>query len=428
MSSATAPARRLGSFERAAVRFDRATPFNAAVSLTLSGAIDGASARDALRSAVLSHPIMTMAPSRGSFVAAARAEPEVEEVDGDEQALAIVVDALLNDQPRRRGGAPVRAALVHGENQASIVICAPHYLVDAVSLAQLLFASLGEGNAPGERRPVTPAPDARFPRAFKGWRGGAAVARYALSQMREEIATALDRAGAQGVAIPRGGQTRHRLLILDPDVSAKLSKACRQHGSTLNGALAAAVSRVFLSRLLKRDKGCVRLMSFCDLRRRIAPRLANDEFGAALAITRHLIRLHAGDDWRTAVAISHTIDGSIKRGDHFCASLAAPATMHLAFSTGLMRMADAALSLPITTWPKAEWVSRIRGYAGYVSVAPLAPPLSVIAAPSPAGLTLSFMYLDSEFDDEAMADLCDETARLIAVMAGSLEGLQHSRV
>ena len=93
--------------------------------------------------------------------------------------------------------------------------------------------------------------------------------------------------------------------------------------------------------------------------------------------------------------------------------------MHLAFGTGLMRMADAALSLPITTWPTAQWISRFRGYAGYVSVAPLAPPLSVIAAPSPAGLTLSFMYLDSEFADEAIADLCDETARLIAVMAGS---------
>lgn len=416
-SAASDLTRPLGSFERAAARFDRDTPFNAAVSLTLSGGIDDTRAHEALTAMVLSHPIMTMATSRGSLVAAARAEPEFAESDGDEAALARAVDDLLNDRPHARAGAPVRARLVRGQGTSSLVICAPHYLVDAVSLAQLLFGALAAVPVRGERRPLTPAPDTHFPQAFKGWRGTAAAARYALRQGADEIAARRDRKGGRDSAIPKRGLTRHGVLTIAPDQLAQLSKACRRHGATLTGALSAAVSRVFVSRLMHRDRGLVRLMSFCDLRRRIAPRLTSDELGAALAITRHLIALEAGADWPAATAISRDIDAGTKRGDPFCASRLAPSMMRIAFATRALRMADVAVSLPVLAFPKAEWVSRIHDFRGYVSVTPLAPPLSVIAAVSRAGLSLSFMYLDSEFDAGTMAELGAETARLLARMA-----------
>ena len=304
---------------------------------------------------------------------------------------------------------------MHGDDATALLICAPHYLVDAVSLAQLLFATLAPQDNDGARRPLTPAPDARFPQNFNGWRGVAAAARYGARQMGEEIAARRD-PGATAMAIPEPGRTRHRALKISADDLASLSKACRRHGATLNGALAAAVSRVFLQRLQHRDHGLVRLMSFCDLRRRVTPRLTNNELGAALAITRHLINVEAGEDWRNATAISRTIDTSTKGGEHFCATLLAPTMMRIAFGTRAMRLADVAVSLPVLTWPKAAWASRIIDFRGYVSVTPLAPPISVIAALSRAGLTMSFMYLDSEFSDETMAPLCEETGSLLHAM------------
>ena len=409
--------RALSSFERAAARFDRDTPFNAAVSLTLEGELDGARIGEALRAAVLSHPIMTMLPSRGSFVPAARTEPEFAESEGDEAALARAVDALLNDCPRTRGGAPVRAHLVRGPGTSSLVICAPHYLVDAVSLAQLLFWALAPEAVQIERQALMPAPDTRFPARFRGWRGGAAVARYALRQGTDEFAARRDRKSG-AVAIPKRGKTCHAALTIAPDQLAALSKACRRHDATLTGTLSAVVSRVFLDRLLRRDQGFVRLMSFCDLRRRIMPRLTSDELGAALAITRHLVALEPGADWPAATAISRDIDAGTKRGDPFCASLLAPSLMQFAFATHAMRMADVAVSLPVIAFPKVAWVTRLRDFRGYVSVTPLAPPLSVVAAASRAGLSLSFMYLESEFDAAAMAGLGGETVRLLADMGG----------
>src|SRR5262249_21364598 len=72
-----------------------------------------------------------------------------------------------------------------------------------------------------------------------------------------------------------------------------------------------------------------------------------------------------------------------------------------------MRFADVAVSLPVVTWPKAPFVSRLLRFEGYVSPVPLAPPLSIVAAQSPSGLAVAFIYLDSGSNGAAVARMAD---------------------
>ena len=55
-----------------------------------------------------------------------------------------------------------------------------------------------------------------------------------------------------------------------------------------------------------------------------------------------------------------------------------------AFAMG-MRFADVAVSMPALRQPRGGFMDHLRQIAGYVSAMPLGPPLSIVAAQSPAG-------------------------------------------
>jgi hypothetical protein len=410
--------RALGFFERAAARTDALHPFNAVVAATLDAPLDAESVRRALEARIRAQPLAAMMPVRGRFVPSGVAAPEFLVHEGGEAVVATEIDALLADRPAARGAHPVRARLVREAGRAALILAAPHYLVDAVSLAALLFASLGEETDPDEESAVPCAIEDRFPDAWRGLAAAPGIARFAASQMALDARIRIERLG-RGMRKPtRGGGPRHTLRQIDATTSERISAACRRHGCTLNGFLMALAARVFAREYLGSDTGRVGVMNFRDLRRRVTPQVPSGELGADFAMLRHEVVLSTASDWEIAAAASEVVAESGRRGDAFAANLLAPQMVSASLATG-MRFADAAVSLPIVAWPKAPLVGHLVRFEGYVSPLPIAPPLSIVGAQSPAGLTLCFVYLDAGDNALSTARMADALTRRLAAASES---------
>jgi hypothetical protein len=406
--------RGLGRIERAAALTSEAAPFHAVALVTLDGPVDPDRHSARLASVAQRHPLLSMRPVRGRFEPAGAEAPELCVRDGDEAAVGAEVDALLNDRPEVRGVHPLRARLVRGAAGDTLVVAVPHYLIDATSLAQVAFDVLGDGedDAPAETSALPV--EARFPPAWRGLAAAPRIAAFAARQIGDELRVGRDRRGAAAAPLPAEAPTRHLLRVLSPEAAAALASACRRHQCTLYGAIAAATARVFLSELAHRDAGLVSVMSFRDLRRRVVPPVPEGEVGAHFAMPRHVLAVGGASDWPAAIAASHTLAESGRRGDAFAANYMAP---HLIRGLKAMRRraADIAVSVPAFGWPRGALAGRIRAFSGYVSVLPHAPPISLIATASPLGLGVSFMYLASEFTPERAGAIADAViARLEA--------------
>jgi hypothetical protein len=398
--------RTLGSFERAAARTYAAAPFHAAVSMLLDGDLDSRQIRETLarvagQSAQLSSYVVA------DRLAACDAAPELVVVEGadEEHDVARAVDELLSDRPHERSAHPVRARLLRHAGRTSLVLAAPHFLVDGVSLAQVAFSVLA-GEA-GEPMVDAPAIETRFPAPFRGVRVLPKLAKYLAGEMAAERRLKAARAVAVSTPTPRDGTTRHVVRSLDARAVGDLLAGCKERGSGLYGILAAAALRVCLDQLRTQPSGVLGLLAFRDLRKRVDPVYGPEEVGACFAMVRHLVEImDEDDDWKVAADVSRIIATSGRRGDAFLANLIAPHLLAVALPRR-MRLADVAVSLPLVPWPRRPFVSRVRRFAGFVSASPLAPPLSIVAARSPAGLSLSFVYLDSVLEPSAANDLAD---------------------
>jgi hypothetical protein len=302
----------------------------------------------------------------------------------------------------------VRARLVAHARSFSLVVAAPHYLVDAASLSALVFAALS-GDV-GEACDDAPAVESRFPAPYRGVRAWPKVATYVIGQLVDDLRLRLF--GARMPA-PKDGTTRHVTRAIEGDTLRAVLETGRRHECTLSGVVSAAAMRVFLEVLRNRGSGDVGVMSFRDLRRRAVPAYGTDETGACLSMVRHVVRVDHGDDWQLAARVSQAIATSGRRGEHFLANLLAPRLLGIAVPMRL-RLADVAVSVPVVRWPKKPFVERVRRFAGHVSAIPIAPPISIVAAMSPAGLSLSFHHLDSELDAAGASAIADAVVARLA--------------
>jgi hypothetical protein len=408
--------RALGSYERAAARTHAHAPFHAAVAAEFDGALDANALQEGLARAMASAPLASMAPRGMHFDACGATGPEFMVDAGEGPALLhAAIDQLLSDRPERRGAHPVRARLVQGSTTSALALCAPHYLVDAMALAHLLFAMLG---APCQPRSDAPPPiEDGFPAAYRGVRAWPKLAGFMAAQMGDEAKL---RGRSRAAPAPALGPTRHLVHNFDVGFASALSAACRSQLSTPSGIIGACAAQVFVRELLKLPAAPVGVMSFRDLRRRVQPQPADSDVEVGMAMVRHVVSVARNEtDWATAQRLSAAIAASGRKGEAYAANLVAPAMVSAAFAVG-MRFADVAVSYPVLRWPKLDVLSRLRAFSGYVSAMPPAPPLSIVASPSPVGLSISFMYLPTERSEAEMTALADAiTERLRAAVAGA---------
>jgi hypothetical protein len=408
--------RALGSIERAAVLTEQASPFNAVAVASLHGRIDPDAVRARLADVARRHPLVAMRPAQGRFEPCGVDAPELDMRAGAAAAVDAEIDALLNDRHQDRGAHPLRARLVRGADDDTLVLAAPHYLVDATSLARLAFDVLGD--AVGDAAPeLSAAPiEARFPAAWRGLAALPRIAGFAVRQIAIETAVRRGRPSAAATRTPAYAPTRHVLRRLEPARAAALVSACRRHECTLSGLIAAATARVFLRELAGREAGPVSMMSFRDLRRRVTPPVPAGEVGAHFSMPRYLLTVEGPSDWPAAVACSQALAESGRRGDAFAANLIAPHLIRALVATK-RRAADIAVNVPSFGWPGEALAGRIRAFEGYVSVLPFAPPISLVAALSPVGLAIGFMYLESEFTRERADAIADAVAARLEAAA-----------
>jgi hypothetical protein len=396
--------RLLGHIERAAALTDQAAPFNAVAAMTLDGPVEETAVRQALERIVERYPQVSMTPVEGRFLPCGVAAAELMTAEGGRPAVDHAIDALLNDRPADRGAHPLRARIIRSPGDHTVVLAAPHWMIDATALARLAFETIGD-EPQSPPAPSNEPIESRFPAAFRGAR--MKLAGYIARQLAEEVGVRLNRLGARRVPTPAWAPVRHVLRSLDADVAARLAAACRRRECTLTGFLAAATGRVFAKTLLGRRGATVRVMSFRDLRRRVVPAAPEGEIAACFSMSRLTLQVGGKSDWPAARTFSRAIAESGRRGDPFLANLAAPAMIRRLVSHR-MRVGDVAVNLPVFGRPSEAVAERLKQFEGYVSVMPFAPPISFVAAPARSGLTLGFTYLESEFDAVRAGAIADE--------------------
>lgn len=324
---------------------DRLSPLNVVGRMTVEGPLDRPTARTALDLLQQRHPALQAAiaedPGRGAaFVRSDRAIPLAhrEELyewftsgdrwaqDADQRHLATSVDS--------RTGPLVRAEVVsaadgNGRGVHELVLVLHHAIADGTTAISLVrqwaeYAARAHDPEPPDGtpqpfrtdRPFPPATEDLFPREHRAERGEAAAA-------EKRLRDAADTARLAPVRVPRQARVpfeerRTRLVHrrLDAATTRALVEACRAHGVTVHGALAAG-----LVEAVHRDAGTppgTRFMigSPVDFRRELRPPVDRDTAGTFVATLPTIVEGGA-DLWRTARAVNVDLARRRDRGEHF---------------------------------------------------------------------------------------------------------------
>ncbi|HEV2639098.1 MAG TPA: FAD-dependent monooxygenase [Actinocrinis sp.] len=230
----------------------------------------------------------------------------------------------------------------HDEDVHDLLLTAPHIIADGKTCLSLLrewielAADLDSGTPhQATSRRVLPATEDLLPRRH---RGAAGIAGLRAMLLRDHIAARHSPAqriipGRQVPPDQRRTQMVHRTLT--GDQVEQLAQTATRHGSTVHGALAAALVTAVARDAGTPAAGYFSLGSPVDFRGDLVPAVAPDEVGTYVATVPTRVRYEPGAPlWPTARAISRDLVQRRRRQDHL-------ATISLARWAGPGSPADA---------------------------------------------------------------------------------------
>lgn len=258
-------------------------PINQPYVLRLSGPVDAAQMRQALRELTTAFPRLRSVIEPGPWRDRMRILPDDRVVDqlfddayrveagvdlDDRDALQAWHSARLNEPLSLERGLPWRARFLPHPTQPALLFVVHHIVGDGRSMVQLLCAILGRLNgqviaaspldSPSMRAAVTPAHPWQWPAAiWRGWRQGYADARAAHGQ--QVITLAAHRS-------PRFTTSAIRYHEL-PCPADAMKQFARTHHSTQNTLMTALVANTFLAPHRSNAQAVVALRISVDLRR-----------------------------------------------------------------------------------------------------------------------------------------------------------------
>jgi len=284
--------RPLAPSERALWLLGRAAPANGVLVAEARGLDEGA-LRDGLGRAQRRHPLLRAGVDGDAFVESDAPIP-LSIARGDPTAIA---EEELNRRFDEAARPLVRATLVdRGDGRCALVICAHHLVCDAQSVIAIALEAL----APVDE-PLAPAPpvDQLRPPEARGARRWLKLHNQLWRHAWRKVARAR-KLPLDGLAPLAERRTRLRPHALTVEETDALAARCRAEGTTVHGALAAALLAAAHAQIGPGRAATVGCWSAVDLRARLA-RPVGGAIGVYVsqATTFHRLRPN-GDFWRLA--------------------------------------------------------------------------------------------------------------------------------
>ncbi|MEV8510456.1 condensation domain-containing protein [Actinoplanes sp. NPDC051475] len=338
---------------------DQISPLNVIARVRLHGRFPPELARRSLDGLQARHPLLRVAITDDAGRAAAFVpstttialrQVTATTADAETRWQQEINDRELVDRLVWRTGPLLRAVVVSRDDEVhDLVLTVAHCIADGTTALSLLqqWIRLADGyrsgsSAPGPARSL-PAPEDLFPRHHRGTSGALAVVR---AQLRDQIARLRwrPRRIAASAAVPfdrrRTGFIHRSLSGAQVDA---LADACRREGTTVHGALAAAMATAVAEAAGTGAGGHVIVGSPVDFRRDLDPPVSPDEVGAYVATVPSFVPHRPGAPlWPTARAVSGDLARRRRRGEHLAmiTLLRWAAPLSLATSTPFLRRVE----------------------------------------------------------------------------------------
>jgi len=430
--------RELGSFERALVISDRHAPFHIVSVLRLENAPPSHILRQALRMLQLHHPFLAarLVRERGRYYFT-----KIEELPNPLHTLprwndshwVQIAEVETNTRMDVFTGPLFRCTYLFnpGSQRGEIIITFYHAIVDSSSIARLLDELLricafflSEKTVTAYEYPPSPPVESRFPSAFRGLRLIPPALRFAVRQIRDEMAY---RRQTRGKRIPPLYKKPTRAHILSLELPENLTQSLVQRtgkeGLTLNSVLNAALLIALNRKLYAGQHVPMRTFSVEDLRPHVHPTLEPEHLACYISMLRHTVLVEGGADlWELSRNLHEKIYSSRNSGDKFVVNTMTESLIKMAVRLKSFRMSATALNyggvIPIQ--PAYENI-RVLGVHGFLSVFDLGPEFSAGAQIFNNKLCWDFMYLDLDMTRDEAKAVVEEIKSILsfAVWGGS---------
>lgn len=338
-------------------------------------------------------------------------------------------DGELNEPVDWRTG-PLARALVLSDGPAGaersrhdLILVLPHYVADGTTVLTLIrqwveLAAAHLAGAPRDttREPVRPAPEALLPAAHRGVPG----LRRMVSQLVRFNGTAAVRRPRRfeaGTVVPFG-ERRTGLLHreLTGAETEELGAACRREGTTVHGALAAAIVSEVAQDAVGSGPARLTIGSPINFRDELDPPVPATEMGTYVTSVATIVDRRPGAPlWDMARTVSEDLRRSRRRGDPVASvnvlRLLAPRT--LADSDRFLRFMDAKgpMTLCLSNLGRVGFPAVIGPWrlSGAQFVASLSVNGLFVATVNTGhdGLAWNFTYLKDAVTDERAARIAD---------------------
>jgi hypothetical protein len=421
--------RKLGTFERALTLSDRHMPFNVVSVLRMENAPDPDRLGAALGMLQRRHPLLQARIRNYHFeiLPEPKLDYEVWERQGGTQWLE-TVEQEMNTHLEVAAGL-FRCVYLYGEARGDLVLTFHHAIMDASSGVDLLDELLKACAAPVERPPLewVPPVEARFPPAFKGWRGAVAMLKYAASQMGDELSYWRHVRGKRVPPVRVGGRGFPATLVLPGNLVDALARHSRREGVTLNSLLNAALVLAVNRHLYEGRRTPMRTFTFADLRPYTTPPTPPEHLANYISMLRFTLDAAGGDDvWELAGRLHGQIYPALKRGDKFIASRMSESLMKIFLTLRSLRMGAVGLNYGGSVPLAAEYGRiKVTGLHGFLSSMDIGPEVSAQARLFNDELWFDLMFLDSDLDRKAAGELIEELRVVLEAASGRARPFQQ---
>jgi len=346
--------RSLSRLERMLALTDAHHPLNVVVALRLLPAPPVEKVRPALDEIQRRHPELRARLETGGgtrfFYDVRRPIPLSGQMAGGPEDWVRLAEQGLNTRLDSAAGPLMRCTSMQlpDGSGACLVFAIHHAIVDASSLENILhefLLEIGGEPAPEEVSAPVPAVEARFPAAYRGFRGLTNNLVFALRQLKDQFS--ILRQGKLKASRPLPQETACQVFhfSLDERETENLVRAARRHGVTLHTTLQAAMALVVDRMTFAGAPRTDRMMTFADLRPYLHPPLAPGAPGSAFSMLPVRARRGEGDRlWALAKRIHPVFTSALRRGDKFAAYMLSERIIRMVLRYRLGRVAESALS------------------------------------------------------------------------------------
>ncbi|WNV88896.1 phthiocerol/phthiodiolone dimycocerosyl transferase family protein [Umezawaea sp. Da 62-37] len=308
---------------------DRLSPLNVVARVRVRGPLAPRAIRAGLDALQLRHPLL-----RATIVAdPADANPEfatgtgtpipLRVVDGDARWEHEVNERELVDRVDLAAGTLCRAVLLsHGDDEHDLILVVSHCVADAVTALALLRELLEFAERPGSAVPLAPlpAPEDMFPARHRALGAALGIASRVLPDQWRLRRRTLRRLVPSEVVPDERRRSRFVHRALDFAQLDALSRSCKREGSTVHGALAAAMITAVARDADVAGRCAFAIGSPVDFRGELARPVSDRDVGAYIATVPSFVDFGPGEPfWPAARSISEDVARRKRRGDHFAA-------------------------------------------------------------------------------------------------------------